>query len=199
MQKKTEEDIKEKRRYPHHTKQGGKGSKKREEYTPEEVQALTQKPGDAFTEGDMYAAEIYYDRRFIKMGRRGILLMTNIDIGVTRRNGQKQKEEEARAIRDIRQRRLKKKWDEQNGRKPKRSVVENWQREHPEGRKADCIRDTGLTRPTVDKYWITGTDMTGISVVRRWRMEHPDGRKINCIRDTGLSKSTVYRNWEEDE
>ena len=39
------------------------------------------------------------------------------------------------------------------GRPNKQAVVEDWQRSHPEGRKADCIRDTGLSKPTVFKYW----------------------------------------------
>ena len=38
-----------------------------------------------------------------------------------------------------------------NGRKPKKDIVQKWRLEHPEGKKADCIRDTGLTKPTVYK------------------------------------------------
>ncbi len=40
-----------------------------------------------------------------------------------------------------------------NGRKPKKDIVQKWRLEHPEGKKADCIRDTGLTKPTVYKWW----------------------------------------------
>ena len=35
----------------------------------------------------------------------------------------------------------------------KRSVVADWQKKHPAGRKVDCIRDTGLSENTVRKWW----------------------------------------------
>lgn len=75
-------------------------------------------------------------------------------IGI-KRNGLSQKDhlEEARAIRDIRMRRQGKKWDENNGRKPKQEIVQQWQQEHPEGKKADCHRDTGLDPKTIRKWW----------------------------------------------
>lgn len=45
-----------------------------------------------------------------------------------------------------------------NGGRPKGSgekskIVEEWQRQHPDGKKADCIRETGLSKPTVYKWW----------------------------------------------
>ena len=44
-------------------------------------------------------------------------------------------------------------WRNGNGRKPKADIVKQWRLAHPEGRKADCIRDTGLSKPTVYKWW----------------------------------------------
>ena len=35
----------------------------------------------------------------------------------------------------------------------KEDIVKEWQTNHPEGRKADCIKETGLSKPTVYKYW----------------------------------------------
>lgn len=65
--------------------------------------------------------------------------------------------EEARAIRDIRQKRQGKKWTDNNGR-PKGShsakeTVWKWRKNNPEGKKMDCHRTTGLSRPTIDKWW----------------------------------------------
>ena len=54
--------------------------------------------------------------------------------------------------RDIRQRANGKKWTDNNGRPDKRKIVEEWQATHI-GTKADCIRDTGLSKPTVYKWW----------------------------------------------
>ena len=69
----------------------------------------------------------------------------------SRRNGRTRAKhlQGARAIRDINN----ENWREGNGRKPKSEIVEEWRKSHPEGRKADCIRDTGLSKPTVYKWW----------------------------------------------
>ena len=40
-----------------------------------------------------------------------------------------------------------------NGRPDKAEIVRQWRLEHPEGRKVDCIKDTGLSKPTVYKWW----------------------------------------------
>ena len=39
------------------------------------------------------------------------------------------------------------------GRPDKQKIVEEWQKSNPDGRKADCIRDTGLSKPTVYRWW----------------------------------------------
>ena len=44
-------------------------------------------------------------------------------------------------------------WREGNGRKPKQEIVLEWRTRNPNGKKADCIRETGLSKPTVYKWW----------------------------------------------
>ena len=44
-------------------------------------------------------------------------------------------------------------WRAGNGRKSLDGIVREWRLSHPEGSKADCIRDTGLSKPTVYKWW----------------------------------------------
>lgn len=39
------------------------------------------------------------------------------------------------------------------GRPTQEQIVREWQELHPGGRKADCIRETGLSKPTVYKWW----------------------------------------------
>lgn len=39
------------------------------------------------------------------------------------------------------------------GRPAKQTIVETWRAEHPDGTKAECIRETGLSKPTVYKWW----------------------------------------------
>ena len=68
-----------------------------------------------------------------------------------RRNGRKQAVhlKVARAVRDA----LHEDWREGNGRPTKAQIVKEWRMEHPDGRKIDCERETGLSRPTVLKWW----------------------------------------------
>lgn len=44
-------------------------------------------------------------------------------------------------------------WRNTKGQPPKRDIVVTWRKNNPDGRKADCIRETGLDRKTVSKYW----------------------------------------------
>lgn len=59
----------------------------------------------------------------------------------------------ARMHRDMFQREKNAKWDDNNGRKPKKDIVQAWRKDNPQGRKIDCHRDTKLSRPTIDKWW----------------------------------------------
>jgi hypothetical protein len=40
-----------------------------------------------------------------------------------------------------------------NGRHNKAAEVAKWRADHIDGKKADCIRDTGLDKKTVYKWW----------------------------------------------
>ena len=72
-----------------------------------------------------------------------------------KRNYQKQSDhlEEARAIRDIRMKRENKVWYNENGAPTKEDQVYLWRSQNPKGTKADCIRDTGISKMTVYKWW----------------------------------------------
>lgn len=73
----------------------------------------------------------------------------------SRRNGRPQKQhlKGARAIQKINDEFNGTNWRDGNGRKPKKDIVQQWRLEHPDGRKADCIRDTKLNKRTVYKWW----------------------------------------------
>lgn len=111
--------------------------------------------GDKFTEDDvMHALEAYTDS-YITYPIDTIVNRTGIPIEKNKRNGLKQKDhlEIARAIQTIKDKQQKKNWRDGNGRKSKEDIVREWQEQHPNGKKADCIRDTGLSKPTVYKWW----------------------------------------------
>lgn len=47
-------------------------------------------------------------------------------------------------------------WRNKNGRPKgsgKQEIVQKWRAAHPDGRKIDCQRETGLSRPTIIKWW----------------------------------------------
>lgn len=68
--------------------------------------------------------------------------------------------EDARAIRDIRMKRLGRKWDDNNGRKPgsgtKQQQIQEWKAAHPDGTPKECMVATGISKNTVYKWWNCG-------------------------------------------
>jgi len=44
-------------------------------------------------------------------------------------------------------------WRNKDGRPMKQDIVAAWQLAHPDGKKIDCERETGLSRHTVLKWW----------------------------------------------
>lgn len=118
---------------------------------------LMNTKGDEFTEDDvLHALEAYTDS-YITYPIDTIVNRTGITIEKNKRNGRKQEQhiKIMNAIRDIEH--PDGEWRNKEGR-PKGSsqqkkLVEEWQKSHPDGKKADCIRDTGLSKPTVYRWW----------------------------------------------
>lgn len=80
--------------------------------------------------------------------------LTLVPIEKNKRNYRKQSEhlKMARFVRDEINGRAET-WRNKDGRPTKARIVEEWQKSHPGGRKVDCIRETGLSKPTVIKWW----------------------------------------------
>ena len=112
-------------------------------------------PENPFTKEDVKSALECFDLRYCTFPIDDIVKISGIIIQKNKRNYQRQSDhlEEARAIRDIRQRRKGTKWTDNSGRPKKEEAVIQWRLSHPEGRKADCIRDLKIDRKTVSKYW----------------------------------------------
>ena len=110
---------------------------------------------NSLTQQDIDSALETFDKEYYNFTIADIEKLTDIRIGRNKRNYQKRADhlEEARAIRDIRMKRQNRDWREGNGRPSKQEVVEKWQLEHPDGKKIDCERETGLSRHTVLKWW----------------------------------------------
>lgn len=108
---------------------------------------------EPFTEEDIKSALECYDERYNTFPLKDIEKLTNIRIERNKRNGRKQKDH-VKMMNLIR--------DEINQNKTwnKIGMVENLKRYSSKveirtsrRKKADCIRDTGLTKPTVYKWW----------------------------------------------
>lgn len=116
---------------------------------------LTIEESNHFTPYDVECAAKYYDAKYYTVsynGRHGIKSMSGIenldDFKTVKRNGHKQKAHLAMA----RAYRADASY-EHVGRPSHREAVQKWKEQNPEGRKADCIRETGLSKPTVYRWW----------------------------------------------
>lgn len=110
-------------------------------------------PEEPFTDQDVMSALECYDKRYCTFPIEDIEKITGISIPRNKRNGRKQSThlKIARATRDI----LHENWRKGNGRPSAEQIVREWQRYHPSGKKTECVRETGLSKPTVYKWWLT--------------------------------------------
>lgn len=109
-------------------------------------------PDDPFTKKDVRAALRAYREGSVTYPREDIEKLTAIPIPPQKRNHRKQAVH-LRIARSILQIINDEQGISRQGRKPKADMVHAWRQDHPEGRKADCIRQTGLDRKTVSKWW----------------------------------------------
>ena len=95
-----------------------------------------------------------YDGKWIKYPRDTIEYRCGFELPHNKRNGRKQADH-IKLMNYIREElNGNKDW---HGRKPKQQIIEQWQQEHPNGRKVDCINELGIDRKTVSKYWNTSS------------------------------------------
>lgn len=105
------------------------------------------------TEEDMKAALNSWKKDLFNLRLDDIEKLTALRLPRNKRNGRKQAIhlERARAVQLIDY--PGGSWRNKDGRPKKQQIVEEWQALHPAGRKADCIKETGLSKPTVYKWW----------------------------------------------
>ena len=113
-------------------------------------------PEMPFTAEDCKSALECFDERYVRFPISDIEKITGIAIPKNKRNGRKM----AVHVQFMNLNRQFKVLNGEctNGGRPKGSgtaqmKVQQWREQHPEGRKVDCIRDTGLDKKTVYKWW----------------------------------------------
>ena len=112
------------------------------------------KDENPFTKEDVLAALEGYDSAWFTYPVEKMAYRSDIPIEKNKRNGRKQNQhlKIARFTRDLN-------YDDPNGwinkegAPTKQLIVQKWKSEHPNGKKIDCERETGLSRHTVLKWW----------------------------------------------
>ena len=99
----------------------------------------------------------FYHENYVTYSRQEAERVSAIHMPANKRNGRKQEAHliRARAVQNIDY--PDGEWRNREGR-PKgsseqRKMVIEWRKHNPEGKKVDCVRETGLTKPTVYKWW----------------------------------------------
>lgn len=123
----------------------------------EQFDRMTDNENNHFTAADVLDALEGFNDRWITYPRSSIEYRSGITIPANKRNGRKQAVH-LRIARSILQITNDEQGSPRQGRKPKAGIVRAWRLDHPEGTKADCIRQTGLDRKTVSKWWQAGTE-----------------------------------------
>lgn len=117
------------------------------------LEAMTETDDNHFTEADVLAALEAYQDKWITYPRSAIEYRSGISIPPQKRNRRKQEAhlKIARAAQEVDD--PEGSWRNKAGGPIKRQTVKQWRSDNPTGKKADCIRATGLSRNTVYKHW----------------------------------------------
>lgn len=108
-----------------------------------------------FTRDDVEAALSMFNEDYVTFPRDDIARLSGMSMPVNKRNWRKQ-EDHLRRCRIIQQANDTvdgTNWRDGNGRPSAQEAVCQWRKQHPEGRKADCRRETGLDPKTIRKWW----------------------------------------------
>lgn len=109
---------------------------------------------DPLEEDDILTAMEAYSKEYYGFKLEDHIKTSGIEIKRNDRNFQKQEWH----LEDIRGKKARMKQRGQafkapEGRPPMKDTIAQWQQEHPEGTKAQCKKDTGISYPTIRKWW----------------------------------------------
>ena len=105
------------------------------------------------TQDDINSALEVYSKEYYNFTIADIEKLTDIRIERNKRNYRKQELhlERARAVQNIDY--PNGEWRNKDGRPTKEQIVQEWKKNHPDSKPKDCIKDTGLSKNTVYKWW----------------------------------------------
>lgn len=123
----------------------------------EVFERLSVKADNHFDEGDVLDALEAYDDHMLTYPWKSVRSRSGIEIPKNKRNGQKQEWH----LEDMRSKKANMKRRGQPFKNPegrplgsnKKQRVQQWRSDHPDGSKTQCKSDTGLSYPTIRKWW----------------------------------------------
>lgn len=114
----------------------------------------TEKEDNHFSDKDVIdALQFFQDKGYVTYPINAISYKSGLHIEKNKRNGRKQSIhlQRARAVQQIDY--PNGEWRNRDGRPNKQCVVYEWRKKHPNGTKSACKEDTGLSYPTIRKWW----------------------------------------------
>lgn len=119
----------------------------------DDYDAMTDRADNHFELRDVQAAlQVYDDAGYVTYPIHAISARSGLHIARNKRNGRRQ-DQHLRIARLSLQMRNEDAGHALQGRHDKAQQVADWRAAHPDGRKVDCHRDTGLSRSTIDRWW----------------------------------------------
>lgn len=115
--------------------------------------AMSIEEVNRFTKDDVEAALSMFNEDYVTFPRDDIARLSGMSMPVNKRNWRKQADHllRARALQGVDY--PDGGWRNRRGRPKVQGQVFEWRQKHPNGRKADCHRDTGLDPKTIRKWW----------------------------------------------
>lgn len=144
------------------------------------MDSYTDTEDNRFTEDDVHDAMLAYDENYNKWPIKTIEDTTLFRIERNRRNGRKQ-DEHLKRIRLLQTADYPNgDWRNKEGRPLQLEIVQRWRKENPGNmNKSKCARETGLSRPTVIKWW--NPDKVAMSAAvkpQAKKAEQPDKKPV---------------------
>lgn len=121
---------------------------------------MSEEDINRFTEDDIVCALEMYNENYVTFPRDDIAKLSGLSMPVNKRNWRKQKLH-IQYMNMNRQFKVMNGECTNGGRPSAQGQVYEWRQQHPEGRKADCHRDTGLDPKTIRKWWDSDSSIGG--------------------------------------
>ena len=111
-----------------------------------------RRPNDRITISDVKNALKMYSSKYVKTSYKTISAAVGFEFEKQVRNKSNLSRKENLA-QIVEKRKQSGEWFPNGKSCHKKAAVEQWQQNNPKGTIAECIRDTGITRKTINKYW----------------------------------------------